>query len=180
MFRSFPVLFTVAVFLIAWGLLAFPGNASANCAAGVRVQSAARDFMRAGKMGSPAALRRALRRHVDMRRVMNFALGRSIHKLKGGQRAQYYKRANAYAVRKLAQLARHIQGQRVEIVRCRGNRVVSRLFPQGEKVIWKLRGGRIVDVNVRGVWIAQMLRSQFRRMLRESNDNMQVFLARLN
>ena len=157
-----------------------PASAGTNCAAGVRVQKAAQDFMRAARTGSRAALRRTLLRHVDMRGVMNFALGRSIRRLKGAQRSQYYRRANAYAVRRLAQLAKHIHGNRVEVVRCKGNRVVTRLLPQREKVIWKLRGGRVIDVNVRGVWVAQMLRGQFRRMLRESNDNMQVFLARLN
>ncbi len=172
--------FASAIFLFLLVFSFLPENARASCAAGVRVRNAAHDFMRAGRMGSGAALRRALKRHVDMRRVMNFALGRSIRKLKGKQRMQYYRRANAYAVRKLTQLAGYVHGKRLEILRCNSGRVVTRLLPQGEKVIWKLRGGRIVDVNVRGVWVAQMLRSQFRRILRESDNNMKVFLARLN
>ena len=172
--------FFFPIFLIALLFSLVPESARANCAAGVRVQKAAHDFMRAGRGGSRAALRRVLNRHVDMRSVMNFALGRSIRKLKGAQRTQYYRRANAYAVRKLAQLAGYVHGRRVEVLRCNAGRVVTKLLPQGEKVIWKLRGGRIVDVNVRGVWVAQMLRSQFRRILRESDNNMQVFLARLN
>ena len=177
--RPFLVVLGFVLVVLLHPLVQVKG-ARAACAAGVRVQKAAQDFMRAGRAGSRAALRRALRRHVDMRRVMNFALGRSIRRLKGGQRAEYYQRANAYAVRKLMQLAKHIHGERVEVIRCRANRVVTRLLPQGEKVVWKLRGGRIVDVNVRGVWVAQLLRSQFRQLLRESNDNMRVFLARLN
>ena len=168
------------IFLVSLHVSLSSGPAQAACAAGVRVQNAAKDFLRARKLGTRAALRRALMRHVDMRRVMNFALGRSMRRLKGAQRQQYYERANAYAVRQLAQLAKQVRGERVDVVRCNARRVVTRVLPQGEKVIWKLRGGRIVDVNFRGVWVAHMLRDRFRQMLRESNEDIQVFLARLH
>ena len=151
---------------------------AASCAATKVVMRAARDFMRAGKSGSPAALARALKRHVHMRRVMLFALGRHARRLSPAQKALYIRRATRYASRQLAQVGRGVKGGKVKILSCRGDRVVTRVG--GNKVIWKIRGGRIIDVNFRGMWMAQLLRGRFRRMLRESNNNMATFLARLN
>ncbi len=151
---------------------------AASCAAAKVVARAARDFMKAGKSGSPVALARALKRHVHMRRVMLFALGRHARKLSPAQKALYIRRATRYASRQLAQVGRGVKSGKVEIISCRGNRVVTRIG--SSKVIWKIRGGRIIDVNFRGMWMAQLLRGRFRRMLRESNNNMATFLARLN
>ena len=64
--------------------------------------------------------------------------------------------------------------------RCARGRVVTRLMPKGERIVWKLRRGRIVDVNFRGIWMAQLLRSRFRRMLAESDHDVQAFIARLD
>ena len=151
---------------------------AASCPAAPRVILAARDFMRAGKSGSPAALARALNRHVHMHRVMMFALGRHARRLSPAQKAIYIRRATRYASRQLARVGRGVKAGKVEIISCRGGRVATRVGPN--KVIWKIRGGRIVDVNFRGMWMAQVLRSQFRRMLREANNNMETFIARLN
>lgn len=153
---------------------------AAACVGKARVQNAARDLMIAGRSGSPAAIRRVLYRHVDMRRVMTFALGRDIRRLRGATRQRYYRRAAAYAARQLAYLARHVRGSAIKVVRCARGRVVTRLLPQGERVVWKLRRGRVVDVNFRGIWVAQLLRSRFRRMLAEADHDVQAFLARLD
>ncbi len=150
------------------------------CSGKGRVQRAAHDLMVAGRSGSPAAIRRALYRHVDMRRVMTFALGRYIRRLKGPARERYFRQAASYAARQLANLARYVHGNAVKVERCTRGRVVTRLMPQGERIIWKLRRGRIVDVNFRGIWVAQLLRSRFRRMLAESNHDVQAFIARLD
>ena len=172
----------LAVLMVFSGLFAPQAMArdESACAAAAVVQNAARDLMRAGRTGSPARIRRALNRHVNMRRVMSFALGREIRRLRGRQRQSYYRKGSEYAARKLASLARSVRGSRLEIVRCRGNRVETRLLPNGERIVWKLRGGRIVDVNFRGVWMALLLRDHFRRMWRRAGNDTEAFLAQLN
>ena len=157
-----------------------PARAGTSCAGAAVVKNAARDLMRAGRSGSPARIRRALDRHVNMRRVMSFALGRNIRHLRGKQRQHYYRKGSEYAARKLASLAREVQGRHLEILRCRGNHVETRLLPDGERIIWKLRSGRIVDVNFRGVWMALLLRDHFRRLWRRAGNNAEAFLAQLN
>ncbi|GEM_PF-1142503 len=172
-----PMLLSMLL-LIASGMVAQAAPAG-KCAVASRVQAAAADFMRAGRSGSPAAIRRVLNRHVDMRRVMTFALGRDIRRMSRAERRRYYRQGTDYAARKLATLARSLRGSGIEIVRCRGNRVESRLLPSGNRVVWKLRGRRIVDVNFRGVWMAFILRDHFRRMWRQSGQDARAFLARL-
>ena len=167
------------VLCVAFGV--FPSAAeAAACSGQSRVQRAAHDLMAAGRAGSAALVRQVLNRHVDVRRVMTFALGRDIRRLRGEARRRYFRQAAAYAARQLAYLARQVRGRAVRVVRCGGGRVVTELLPQGERVVWKLRRGRIVDVNFRGMWMAQLLRSRFRRMLAESHYDVNTFIARLN
>jgi len=175
---SFSFMLLLAV-LLAASAIGARGASASKCAAASRVQAAAADFMRAGRRGSPAAIRKVLNRHVDIRRVMTFALGREIRRMNRAERRHFYRQGTDYAARKLASLARGLRGNSIEIVRCHGNRVESRLLPSGSRVVWKLRGKRIVDVNFRGVWLAFLLRDHFRRMWRQSGQDARAFLARL-
>jgi ABC-type transporter MlaC component len=171
----------LALFLLIAFFALLPATARAgSCAGAKRVTSAAHDLIRVGRAGSPAAIRRVLYRHVDMRRVMTFALGRDIRRLKGADRRRYYRRASTYAARQLARLAHYVRGNAVKVERCTRGRVVTRLLPRGERIVWKLRRGRIIDVNFRGMWVAQLLRSRFRRMLAESGHDVSAFIARLD
>ena len=181
MVRRLPVLPAAMLLALSLFFSAFLTVQGAYaCPAEHRVRSAASDLMRAGRSGSPAVIRRVLYRHVDMRRVMTFALGRDIRRLKGAQRRRYYRQASAYAARQLARLARYVRGSAVRVERCSRSRVVTKLLPQGERIVWRLRGGRIVDVNFRGMWMAQLLRDRFRRMLAETGHDMKAFIARLD
>lgn len=184
MSRPKGILASAFVLLMGWLLLGMSGvqqaYAAVQCPAAVRVKAAAADLMQATRSGSPEQIRRVLNRHVHMRRVMTFALGRELRKMHHAQRRRYFRQAGAYAARKLAMLARSVRGNGVEIVSCRGNRVETRLLPGGQRIVWKLRGGRIVDANFRGVWMAFMLRDHFRRMWRQAGRQPQAFLALLN
>jgi len=177
--------FQALMFIMAiWAVFALagvaPARAGANCAAAGKVQRAATDLMRAGKSGSAAAMQRALNRHVAMRRVMNFALGRHRRRLTGHERQRFYRQATRYVARRLAALGRGRPGRRVEIVSCRRGLVETRVVPTGERALWKVRGGRIIDVNYRGMWMASLLRSHFDRMMRSAGGDVRIFLARLN
>ncbi len=180
--RMHLLLTTLAVALFVAMLILQPTGASAapSCRGAAIVQAAASDFMRAGRSGSPARLRAALNRHVNMRSVMRFALGRNIRRLKGTERQRFYRQGSQYAARRLAQLARSVHGTQVKVVRCRGSRVETQLLPGGERIVWKLRGGRIADVHFRGVSMVMLLRDHFRRMWRSAGNDAEAFLAQLN
>ena len=165
------------VFLL---VVALAAPAAEACPGKSRVLRATHELMAATRSGSPAAVRRVLYRHVDMRHVLNFALGRDIRRIRGKARERYYRRAVDYTARRLVQLAHLVRGTTLEVRRCSRSRVVTTLLPRGERVVWKLRRGRIVDVNVRGIWMAYLLRSHFRRMLAEADYNMRAFIARLD
>ncbi len=157
--------------------VAAPGGG--KCVAAARVQRAALDLMRAGRSGSASILQRALERHVDMRRVMRFALGKHRRKLRPEQRRRFHRQARRYVARKLVAMGGAAPGGRVEVVRCRGSIVETRIVPDGARVLWRVRGGRIVDVNYRGMWMAALLRSHFDRMMRHAGGNVHTFLAQL-
>ena len=170
----------LAMLSLALSLMPSQARAAATCRGAAIVQAAASDFMRAGRSGSPARLQAAMHRHVDMRRVMRFALGRNIRRLKGAQRQRFFSSGSRYAARQLARMARSVRGTGVKVVRCRGNRVETELLPGGERIVWKLRGRRIVDVRYRGVSMVMLLRDHFRRMWRRAGNDSQAFLAQLN
>ncbi len=176
-----PVVLSFAAFLLSFLLIDIaPASArdAASCPSATVVMRAAKDFMRAGRVGSAAAMAGALRRHVHMRRVMMFALGRNARKLSPAQEAIYMKRATRYAARQLARMGSSVRGGKVKVLSCRKGKVVTRIGPN--KVTWKVRGGRVVDVKFRGMWVAHLLRDHFRRLMRASNNNVETFLARLN
>ncbi len=154
-------------------------EARGSCAAASAVQNASRSLLAAARRGSPAAMSQALSRHVNMRRVVMFAIGRHGRKLTGPMRRRYVALARGYIARKLARHSGRFRGSSVEIVRCRKRMVETRLRPGGQKVLWRVSGRRIRDVSLGGVWLSIMLRDHFASLIRRSGGDMRLFLASL-
>jgi len=156
-----------------------PAGAGSSCAAAAAVDSASNSLLAAARRGSPAALSRALSRHVNMRRVAMFAIGRHGRKMTPAMRRRYVSLARAYIARQLARHSGRFRGSSVDIVRCRGRVVETRVRPGGQKVLWRVSGRRIRDVSLGGVWLSIMLRDHFADMIRRSGGDMRLFLASL-
>ena len=167
------------VLLFLAGLFAGEARAARSCAGAAVVQSASRSFMAAARRGSPGAFSRALSRHVHLRRLALFALGRYRRKLSPAQRRAYLRLLPAYVARKLSRYAGGFGGGSVEVVKCRRNVVETRLRPGGGRVLWRLSGRRIVDVNIRNMWLGLLLRDHVRDLIRRAGGDMRAFLARL-
>ncbi len=181
--RSIRALAKTFVFILAAVLVAFFVSAEAEAARSCRsagiVQKASRSFIAAARSGSEAAFERALRRHLAISRIALFALGRQARRLSAKDRRRYINLAARYIARQMAARSGAFRNARVEILRCRGNLVEGKVLPRGEIMRWRVKGSRIVDVNMSGVWLAMALRDHFRTLIRRKGGDVHAFLASL-
>ncbi len=177
--RVLAILLLLALMVAMPALISTAEAAPRSCAHAARVEQAARSFISAARAGSPAAFRRALQRHLAMRRIALFALGRHGRRLDAAHRRRYLRLTTDYIARQLAARSATFRNAHVRITGCRGNVVEGRILPQGRRIRWRLSRGRIVDVNLDGVWLAVALRDHYRALLRRSNGDVKTFLAML-
>ncbi len=150
-----------------------------SCSGGRIALSAGRSFLSAAQSRSPAAFSRALRRHVAMRSIAFFALGRYRRKLPRKAHGRFVRLSTLYVSRKLASYAGGFRGGSVDVTRCRGNVVETRIAPSGQRVVWRIGGGRVVDVKIRGVWLGLALRDHYAALIRQAGGDMIRFMALL-
>ncbi len=177
--RAWSPLFIVLALFILAGVFAGEAAAARSCAGAPVVQSASRSFMAAARRGSAGAFSRALSRHVHLKRLALFALGRYRRKMSASQRRAYLRLLPAYVARKLSRYSGGFGGGAVEVVKCRRNVVETRLKPGGGRVLWRLSGRRIVDVNIHNMWLGMLLRDHVRDLIRSVGGDISAFLARL-
>jgi hypothetical protein len=87
----------------------------------------------------------------------------------------------------MAEHATKIRASQLEITNCLGQPdalTVSARLEGGGKVIFKLHrtesGYRIVDLNLRSVWLAQRLRSKFAAIIRRGNGDIEALFKYLD
>ncbi len=153
--------------------------AARSCRGASVVQKASRSFIAAARSRSEVAFERALRRHLAITRIALFALGRDARRLSAKDRRRYVNLAARYIARQLAARSGAFRNARVEISRCRGNLIEGRVLPRGDVIRWRIKGNRIIDVNMSGIWLAMALRDHFRSLIRRTGGDVQAFLASL-
>ena len=178
-----------AASLSAFMLLAAPQagfvsqSHAATCPAGNVALEAGNAFVSAARNRSSSQFASALRSHTDMRRIAFFALGKYRKKLPKNAEGKYVKLTSRYIARTLADFSRKFRASSVEIVRCQGKTVESRLKQLGgrppQKVLWRVSGSRVNDVNVQNVWLGQLLRSNFGSVMRKGGGDIRVLFAHL-
>jgi ABC-type transporter MlaC component len=151
---------------------AAPAHAQ-SCPGLEAVQSAAASLNQAAASGSPQAFAAAIDRHTDVSRLAMFALGPYRSALPQSQRSEYIQLTREFIGRFLAQRDGSIAGARMEVVHCFTDSgytyVDTRMGSQ--RVVWRLEGNRIIDVNVGGVWLLPQMRSNFVSVIRRGNGN---------
>ena len=156
---------------------------AAPCAAGKVAERAGNAFVKAARSKSSSAFAGALRSHADMRSIALFALGKHRKKLPKSSEGTYVKLTSRYVSRTLASFSKKFRANSVETVRCRGKTVEARLNQLGgrppQKVLFRIKGSKVSDVNVQNVWLAQLLRSNFSSVLKKGGNNISVLFAHL-
>jgi ABC-type transporter MlaC component len=173
----FPARFlAVSIMLLVLGLTA-PFARAASCPAAGAVERAAQALMDAARRSTAGAFSSALARHVDVRGTAMFALGQYRSGLPPARQREYVAGTHAYMARFLLNRARPFRSSRdLKIESCKGNLVQTSLEGRS-KMVWRVSGGRIRDVQVSGVWLAIQLRSKFTGIIRRNNGKVEALLA---
>lgn len=145
-----------------------PAMASAKCEAESFVRSAAQAYDRAAGSGSASAFANAAARYADLRSLSLFALGRYRSELPKSREAEYLKLTRQFIGETLKDHGSGLRGASLTIIECKksgGNLVVSARTSSGTRVTFRLAragGGYTVrDINMKGVWLIQQMRSTF-------------------
>lgn len=163
-------------------LLAAPVGASACANSGV-VARAGATFIKAARSRSTSAFSSALNRYVDLNRVSMLALGKHRARASDPQKKQITRLTSGYVARNLAQFSGKFKAQSIKVVRCRGSIVETKLLRLNggvpQKLLWRVRGGKITDLNVQNVWLAQLLKSNYQSIIRKGGGDVNVLIAKL-
>ena len=132
----------------------------AACPSQDLVVGAGKAFASASRAGSPSAFLSAASRYADTRSIALSALGPHRKKLSKGQEGEYVRLAQGYMGKFMSQYSGRFNTAGLRITTCNGNMVTATAVG-GRKIIFRVGGGRVQDVNVASVWLAGQLRSTF-------------------
>jgi phospholipid transport system substrate-binding protein len=162
------ILTSLAAILMLAMSLGGQAMADTKCEAASFIRSAAQAYDRAASSGSASAFASAAARYSDLRSLSLFALGRYRKDLPKSREAEYLKLTRQFIGQTLKNHGSGLRGASLEILECKssgGNTVVTARTSGGTKVVFRLAragGGYTVrDLNMRGVWLIQQMRSTF-------------------
>jgi phospholipid transport system substrate-binding protein len=142
--------------------------AEKKCEAAGFVRSAGQAYDRAASSGSASAFASAAARYSDLRALSLFALGRYRKDLPKSREAEYLKLTRQFIGETLRKHGSGFEGASLTITECKqsgGNLVVTARTSGGTRVIFRLArsggGFTVKDVNMKGVWLVQQMRSTF-------------------
>jgi ABC-type transporter MlaC component len=174
---------TVAALVLTVALLYVPPATAAKCPEAAVAQRAAEALMAASRSGSPNAFASALRAHADMNAITTFALGKN-RAAASGKRGELVSATTSYISRTFNDYRLKFRAESITIKSCgSGGLVQSSMFFLGGKgsqpVDWRIRGGKVVDVNVQNVWLGQLLRTNYQSILDRNNGDVNALLREL-
>ncbi len=132
--------------------------------------------------GSPSGFRTLLRDYSAYQGVAMFALGRYQKFLPDGKKARYVTLALNFVANTFARNAKSFAGERFIATGAGDGMVRGKIqFANGQtaNVDWRVRGGKIIDVNIQGVWLTLQLRDQFTGVLGRNNGNFDALFSYL-
>jgi ABC-type transporter MlaC component len=164
-------LFALAV--LAAIMAAAPARAQSSCPGEEVVHAAVASLSQAASSGSAQAFSAVFDRHANVSEVAMFALGPYRKAMPSAQRGEYVKLTRAFLGRFLAERAGSLAGARLQVTGCSSDSGYTYLDSRvaGQRVVWRLKGGRIVDVNFGGVWLLPQLRSNFVSVIERGNGD---------
>ena len=144
-----------------------------SCPGDRAVHAAAASFNQAAASGSPQAFAAAVEQHTDVTQVAMFALGPYRKALPKAQRGEYVQLTRAFLGRFLAERAGNIAGAQLQIVGCSNDSGYTYIDTRvkGQRVVWRLENGRIIDVNFGGIWLLPQMRSNFVSVIERGNGD---------
>ena len=159
---------SLLAFVMAFAFAPAAAMSEVKCEAAGFVRSAGQAYDRAASSGSASAFASAAARFSDLRSLSLFALGKHRKELPKAREAEYLRLARQFIGETLRKHGSGFRGASLQITECKssgGTVVVSARTSGGTKVIFRLAraGGSysVKDINMKGVWLAQQMRSTF-------------------
>jgi ABC-type transporter MlaC component len=157
--------------------LAWPAMAMACAGEGV-VLGAGKAFTAASKSGSAVAFQNAASRYADLRGIATSALGPHRKRLSKAQEAQYYRLAPTFMGKFMARYASRFNATGMKVTTCNGG-IITTTTSSGRKLIFRVAGGRVRDVNVGSIWLAGQMRSTFVGVINRNGGDVEALLKYL-
>jgi phospholipid transport system substrate-binding protein len=159
-------------------LLTFPAATAFACSGENLVMGAGRAFTAASKSGSATAFLNAASRYADVRGIAASALGPHRKKLTKAQEAQYFRLAPAFMGKFMARYANNFNASGMKITTCSSGTITA-TTASGKKIIFRVSGGRVRDVNVSSIWLAGQMRSTFVGVINRNGGNVDALIRYL-
>lgn len=134
--------------------------ALAECPSEDLVLSAGKAFTAASRSGSASAFLGAASKFADTRGIALSALGQHRKKLTKAQEAQYVRLAQEFMGRFMSDHSSSFNTAGLKVTGCKGS-VITATANGGKKIVFRVGGGRVQDVNVSSIWLAGQMRSTF-------------------
>ena len=175
--------FIVCAFIF---LSSFNAAEAATCPEEGYIQSAGQAFMNASRRGTGAAFSTAASRYADLHGLALFALGNFRKYLPKSRETEYVARTRTYMGNFMAEYGSKFAGDSIAITSCNeatGGLTVGTKLSTGQVIIFRLQksGGsyRVKDVSVSAIWLAQIMRNKFTRIIKENNGDVEALISYL-
>ncbi len=137
------------------------------------VREAAASLQQAAASGSPQAFAAVVDQHTDVSQMAMFALGPYRQALPDARRSEYVQLTRQFLGQYLARRAGPLAGAQLQIVGCSSESGYTYIDTRlgGQRVIWRMEGDRIIDVNAGGIWLISQMRSNFVSVIKRGNGD---------
>ena len=132
---------------------------AASCGGEGVVKAAAASFVAAKQAGTSEAFANAVAKYADITALALAALGPYRKELPAERQGEYVAKTKAYIGRFLLRHASLVGQSNLKIDSCAGDLVKT--SAGSSKLVWRVSGGRIRDVQASGIWLANQMRAKF-------------------
>ncbi len=170
--------------ILAAGLTLMSGFANAaTCPESKVAESAGKALIKAAQAGSAPEFSRALQTYANMNTIAVFALGKHRKLLPESRKAEFVAATTSYISRAFNDYRLKFRADTIRFLDCRGQTVKTELTFLGgrppQPVLWRMAGRKVTDVNVQGVWLGQMLRKNYDRVLSKSPNGIEALFTHI-
>ena len=164
-------------------MLAPAAHGAEVCAKSKIAETAGNAMIKAAKAGSAEGFSNALKKYANMDAIAMFALGRYRKDLPSSRRAEFVSLTTSFVSRRFNDYRLKFRADSIIPVSCNGDMVRTQLHFLGGKppqpVIWRVSGNRIADVSVQGIWLGQLLRTNFDNVLSKIPSGIEALFAHI-
>ena len=155
---------------------------AAGCSESAVVLEAGNAFLAAAHTHRASDFADALARYTDMNKIALFALGKYRSSLPAERTGEFVLLTSNYVANTLADFALKFRATGISLIDCRGDQIATRLSfgaAAAKRATWRVAGGKIIDINVQNVWLAQLLRDNYTGILNRAGGNMAILFSNI-